>query len=62
MSARTTSAPRARTIRAERRHAIRAGAMDGVGGAVGLLYGMMGGLSLSASASVRSDLTSATDA
>ena len=61
MSARTTFAPRARRIRAGH-HALRVEAMGGIGGAVGLLYGMMGGLSLSASASVRSDLTSATDA
>ena len=48
MSARTTSAPPARTIRAGRRRAIRVGAMGGGGGVVGLFYGMVGGLSLSA--------------
>ena len=69
MSARTTSAPRARTIRAGRSRAVRVGAMGGVGGAVGLRYWMMGRLAggsvtlmLSADASVRIDLTSATDA
>ena len=69
MSARTTSAPRARRIRAGRRRALRVGAMGGGGGAVGLLYWMMGRLAggsvtlmLSADASVRIDLTSATDA
>lgn len=62
MSARTTSAPRARRIRTERRRAVRVGAMGGVGGAVGLFYEMMGDVSLSAGASVRIDLTSATDA
>ena len=50
MSARTTSAPRARTIRAERRRALSVEAMGGVGGAVGLLYEAMGALSLSAGA------------
>ena len=34
----------------ERRHALSVGAMGGVGGAVGLFYGMMGGLSLSVGA------------
>ena len=69
MSARTTSAPRARTLRAERRRVVRIGAMGVGGGAVGLLYWMMGRLAggsvtlmLSADASVRIDLTSATDA
>ena len=69
MSVRTTSARHARTIRAERPHALRVGAMGGVGGVVGLLYWMMGRLAggsvtlmLSADASVRIDLTSATDA
>ena len=38
MSKRTTFAPRARTIRAERRRALRVEAMGGVGGAVGLFY------------------------
>ena len=38
MSARTTSAPRARRLLAERRHAVRVEAMGGVGGAVGLRY------------------------
>lgn len=52
MSVRTTSARHARTIRAERPHALRVGAMGVVAGAVGLLYGMMGGLSLSAGAGV----------
>ena len=46
MSKRTTSAPRARTIRAERRRALSVGAVGGVGGVVGLLYGMVGGLFL----------------
>ena len=50
MSTRTTSAPRARIVRAERRRAVRVGAMGGVGGAVGLFYEMMGGVSLSAGA------------
>ncbi len=44
MSKRTTSAPRARAIRAERRRALRVGAMGGDGGAVGLFYEMMGRL------------------
>lgn len=52
MSARTTSAPCARTPRAERRRVVRVRAMGVVAGAVGLLYGMMGGLSLSAGAGV----------
>ena len=38
MSARITSAPRARRIRAERRRALGVGAMGGVAGAVWLLY------------------------
>ena len=38
MSARTTSAPRARRLRAERRRVLRVRAMGGVGGAVGLRY------------------------
>jgi len=69
MSARTTPAPHARTIRAARRHALSVGPLGGVAGAVGLLYWMMGRLAggsvtlmLSAGASVRGDLTSATDA
>ncbi len=37
MSTRTTSAPRARRLQAERRHALRVGAQGGVGGAGGLL-------------------------
>ena len=69
MSARTTSAPRARTIRVGRHRAVSVEAMGGGGGAVGLFYWMMGRLAggsvtlmLSAGASVRIDLTSATDA
>ncbi len=62
MSARTTSAPRARTIRAERRRAVRVGAMGGVGGVVGLFYEAMGEFSLSPGASVRIDLTSSSSA
>ena len=69
MSARTTSAPCARSIRAERRRAVRVGAEGGAAGAIGLLYWMMGRLAggsvtlmLTAGASVRIDLTSATDA
>ena len=50
MSKRTTFAPRARTIRAERRRAVRVGAMGGVGEVVGLFYEMMGDVSLSAGA------------
>lgn len=38
MSSRTTSAPRTRTIPAERRRAVRVGAEGIGGGAVGLLY------------------------
>ena len=52
MSARTTSARRARTIRAERRRPLRVEAMGGGGGAVGLRYEIMGGLSLSAGVGV----------
>ena len=44
MSARTTSAPCARTPRAERRRVVRVRAMGGVGGAVGLFDEMMGRL------------------
>ena len=69
MSTRPTSAPCARTIRAERRRTVRVEAMGGVAGAVGLFYWMMGRLAggsvtlmLSADASVRIDLPSATDA
>ena len=62
MSARTTSAPRARTIRAERRRALCVGAMGGDGGAVGLRYEAMGEFSLNPGASVRIDLTSSSSA
>ncbi len=62
MSARTTSAPRARRIRTERRRALSGEAMGGVAGVVGLRYEMMGRVSLTTGASVRIDLTSATDA
>ena len=58
MSARTTSAPCARGLRAERRRALSVEAMGCVGGAVGLRYEMMGEFSLSPGASVRIDLTS----
>ena len=50
MSARTTSVPRARLLRAPWRHALRVGAMGGVAGAVGLLYEMMGRFSVSTGA------------
>ena len=46
MSTRTAFASRARRLRAERRHALRVGAMGGVAGEVGFLYEMMGGLFL----------------
>lgn len=50
MSARTTSAPRTRRIRTERRRALSVEAMGGGGGAVGLLYEAMAYLFLRSSA------------
>ena len=62
MSARTTSAPCARTPRAGRSRALCVEAMGGGGGAVGLRYEAMGGLSLSTGASIWIGLTSSSSA